>query len=195
MKEIELKFRIDNEAETIKNLNRIGCKYINYSIQSDVVFSNDKNINFNKMEPNTILLRIRKEQKKTYLTLKKSSTRSYECEEIEFEVCDSKKIYNFVEALGFTKIMEFTKGRKQFVYNELNICIDNIDDLGTYIEIEHLTNKDDSENIRNKILDFAKLININIDRIESRYYPQIILDNQRMRSDDNDKKNRCSYNI
>lgn len=181
MNEIELKFKIEagEKEKILNNLEKIGCLLCEKNIQVDCVYYNENNVD-NLINDGTVTIRTRIiNNSKMLLSLKKRGSEIYFCKEIEFYVEKSEKIEDFLNILGFAKVIEFKKIRKELKYDDFNICIDFIENVGDYIEIELLTKEENCELFRNKILQFANDIGLAECNIEHRYYPQIILEEKK----------------
>ena len=59
-----------------------------------------------------------------------------EREEIEFEVGDRSKVKKFLHALGYDLFLTFEKHRTVWLLDECLVCLDQVVELGNYIEIE-----------------------------------------------------------
>lgn len=93
-----------------------------------------------------------------------------ESEEIEFEVNSYEKANAFLKALGFKEWVQVNKKRRYSKYQDYNICIDEVERLGTFVEIELLVNEQNDINYEEQLLNVAKEIGINTDnRINSHY--------------------------
>jgi predicted adenylyl cyclase CyaB len=124
MIETEAKIKITKEeiSELIKKLGEP-----NFLIQENILYEISKGF-----------VRIRKENGKTILTLKKSAKGSFNSRtEIEFEVNSStEKLQEFFSSLGLSNPFFYKKERANF---RLNNCVVSLDLLHTgeyYIEIE-----------------------------------------------------------
>ena len=66
--------------------------------------------------------------------------------------------------------IEVKKHRQKARFNDMELCLDEIDDLGTFIEIEKLTNDEDTERIQAELFDFLLTLGIQKeDRITQGY--------------------------
>lgn len=178
MNEIELKFKVDNYSKLYETLCKYGGHFSDEIEQKDVVFYEKGNFNYD-IDYGTIVIRTREYNGKKILTLKKRASETFACKEIEFEVEKSEKIEDFINTLGFEKTMEFVKKRVEGQCEGFNISLDRLEGIGDYIEIEVLTDSDDIELYKNKIMKFASCIGVNINNLEPRYYPQIIMSRKR----------------
>lgn len=168
MREIELKFKIDNLDKIVCHLESIGCEISNPIVQSDCIFV--ENLNNTESTQGSVWLRIRKTDDKIQLNYKKQSTKKMESEEIEFEVGSYDAANSFLTALGFKKWVEVNKKRRHTKYKDCNICIDCVEKLGDFIELELLVEENDSVDYEKYLLSLAEELKIDTnDRINSHY--------------------------
>lgn len=86
-------------------------------------------------------LRIRKKNQKCLLDYKEiiDSREMYVQELVEYstEISDLKQMSSILIVLGFDLVIEVKKERYEFTYDKIfRICLDKVDDLGNFIEIE-----------------------------------------------------------
>lgn len=139
MREIELKFKIKDKDKLLNRLDNLDCKMGELIEQKDIIYVNDLN-NIESVE-GSVWLRLRKEQDNIELNYKKQSSRKQESKEIEFGVDSYEKAKQFLEELGYKKWVEVNKKRRYFKYLNYNLCIDEVERLGFFIEIELLVDK------------------------------------------------------
>lgn len=168
MREIELKFKVDNIDDIISFLEKSNCKISNIECQYDTIYV--QNLDNVESTEGSIWLRVRKTDEKIELNYKKQSAKKMESEEIEFEVNSYEKANAFLKALGFKEWFQVNKKRRYSKYQDYNICIDEVERLGTFVEIELLVNEQNDINYEEQLLNVAKEIGINTDnRINSHY--------------------------
>lgn len=168
MHEIELKFKVDNLDKIVNYLESIDCRISNPITQSDSIFVENLE-NVDSVE-GSVWLRIRKTDNTIELNYKKQSAKKMESEEIEFEVSDHDKANDFLSALGFKKWVEVNKRRRYTKYKDCNICIDQVERLGDFIELELLVDEKNDVNYEEALLNIAKELNIDTNsRINSHY--------------------------
>ena len=73
-------------------------------------------------------------------------------EEIEFPV-NCEKAESFLEKAGFLRKIEVVKERRLYHFNGIEVCVDDVEGLGTFIEIEK---QGDPDVERPKVLELAK---------------------------------------
>lgn len=100
-------------------------------------------------------------------------------DEFELGIEDSQKMLKILESLGFNKTAEINKKRTNYRYENFLFSCDDVKNIGFFIEIEYLG---DSENIKNKNLDFLrdKLKDLNIGEykeVKNKGYVQLFWNN------------------
>lgn len=144
MREIEVKARVDNLTTIVEALQAQNVAVTAPVNQHDIVYGPD---DVNGDGDNTApWLRIRIETKgnttKTYFTLKKSITNQMDSIEHETVVDDAEELEAIIKHLDFTLYSDLTKTRQKAHVGEIEICLDAIEGLGTFIEAEKLTTED-----------------------------------------------------
>ena len=173
MNEIELKFRVESFVEIKNKLVDLGCNKEKEVHQKDSVYVRDLMDTSN--EEGKIFIRIREENDIVELTLKKSSKDYYSSKEIEFEVSNYDYANDFLETLNLKRWVEVDKTRVQFSFKDFNICLDEVKQLGGFIEIEKLVkNNNEEARVKQEILDLASELNIDINSIVTKHYDTMI---------------------
>lgn len=168
MREIELKFKVENKNDIISFLEKNNCEISPINYQNDTIYVSDLN-NVESTEGST-WLRVRKTNELVELNYKKQSAKKMESEEIEFEVNSYELANKFLKALGFKEWVQVNKQRRYTKYKKYNICIDEVEKLGTFVEIELLIDDNNDTDYEQELLDIAKVIGIDItNRINSHY--------------------------
>lgn len=168
MREIELKFKADNIDEIISFLNTNNCEISQPIYQNDTIYV--QNLNNVESKEGSAYLRVRKTNQKVELNYKRQSAKKMESEEIEFEVSSYQMANEFLKAIGFKEWVQVNKVRKYSKYQEYNICIDEVERLGIFVEIELLVNEQNDIDYESKLLEIAKEMKIDTNnRINSHY--------------------------
>lgn len=147
MREIEIKVRIADKSELLGVLKNRNIVLSDPVTQRDQVFGVESASGGNgQSKP---WLRIRTETKgdltKQIFTLKKSVTSQLDSIEHETEISDEKELAKIIEHIGFTPYSDSTKTRQKAQIGEIEICVDSVNSLGDFIEVEKLT--DENANI------------------------------------------------
>lgn len=90
-------------------------------------------------------LRIRSETKqgsaKHIFTLKRSVTSQMDSIEHETEIADPVELEAIIGQLSFSLYSDLTKTRQKAHMGDIEICIDSVDGLGDFVEVEKLTDE------------------------------------------------------
>lgn len=168
--EIEIRAKINNLEKIEQNIIKLGAKLIKETKQVDEYFGE---INLYQKIGYSFLMRVRDEEDKKFMTYKGAeSKKDGVWEEYEFEIDDTKKSTDMFEAMGLEKIIVVNKYRKEYKFNDLTICLDAIDGLGDFIEIEFLNDKDFNKNNLKKLM---QKLNIKEDKIIHKGYVTMLL--------------------
>lgn len=57
-------------------------------------------------------------------------------EEFETDVTDAESLHAILESLGFEPVAELRKTRVRYEYRDVSICLDTVEDLGEFLEVE-----------------------------------------------------------
>lgn len=173
MKEIEVKYRLDDIDQLVKRLEKLGCKMSAIQYQKDTVYVSDlKHVN---SEAGSIFLRVRKNNDKVELNAKKHEKMMQSRKEVEFEVSSYEDANHFLELIGFEKWVEVMKKRVHTTYENCNVCIDEVDSLGSFVELEYVVGDlEDDQNILEKIERIAKKLGIDTTEEVHQYYDEMI---------------------
>lgn len=168
MREIELKFQVDNfdkiKSILANNHEKISEEYH----QSDTIYVSD--LNDTESKEGSLWLRVRKVNDKVEMNLKKQSAKKMESEEIEFEVSDYDLANRFLKTLGYQEWVSVNKIRTYSKYENVNICMDEVERLGCFIELELLIDENDDKDYESILLEYANKMGIDTDkRINSHY--------------------------
>lgn len=144
MREIEIKAKLNEPIPNfIAKLKDNGIQLGEELLQHDVVYGLPGAVD-NVLGANW--LRIRTENDTTiYFTLKKSVVGHLDSIEHEVVVDSAEELENIIKELGYELYSDLIKTRQKVKVGELEICVDDVEGLGTYVEVEKLC-ADDADN-------------------------------------------------
>ena len=174
--EIEVKAKV-KDFEIIKNkLKEIGCVLSMPIIQDDYIY-NKKGLNLYKDNAGFPVLRIREQNGKIIFTLKKNRSNELDCIEKELEVSNKDILKDIFELLDYESTVEVHKKRIKTNYKDYEICLDEVDGLGSYIEVEKMSDED-GEKVQNELFEFLQTLGVSKeDRVFNGYDTLIYLKN------------------
>lgn len=146
MREIEVKVRVADSKALAELLKDKGVELSEPVQQRDQVFGPD-GVN-GDAENDSPWLRIRSESlagKTIHIfTLKRSITNQMDSIEHETEITDPEELKRMIYHLGFMEFSDLTKTRQTGEYEGIGLCLDSIDELGDFLEVERLVGDDET---------------------------------------------------
>jgi adenylate cyclase class 2 len=136
--EIEMKIKVDSLGDTVAALDRCGGEFVGEFIERDLFFDGDEGHLLNK----GCGLRLRRRTgggvESNILTYKgKRQDGKYKArKEIEVEVDSLEDMILLLEELGYERKLEFEKRRKMWALGGCEVCLDELEPLGKFVEIE-----------------------------------------------------------
>jgi len=136
--EIEAKLKVDSLQEVEKRLQQLGARFVAEQLQSDIHFD-DSNATLTNADQ---CLRLRRqvigESTEYFLTYKGAKEKSNykKRQEIEIEVNDADSIHKLLSALGYEQKLCVEKNRRLWRLGECEVALDQLRELGDFVEIE-----------------------------------------------------------
>ncbi|CEG13205.1 conserved hypothetical protein [groundwater metagenome] len=165
MLEVEVKAKIKNPDKFEKKLTKINAKFLKREIQEDVYFNHPCR-DFAKTDE---ALRIRKIGNETFLTYKGKRLDAEAKTREEIEIKCGEEISEILTRLGFKAVANVKKSRTEYLFENLHICVDDVEQLGNFVEIEgkKLTDND-------KIFEILKFFGIEKSESIIKSYPELL---------------------
>jgi adenylate cyclase class 2 len=136
MREIELKARVRDKPSLLQKLKEQGIMLGAPKTHHDVVFCEPGQQDY---EEGSIWHRIRTEDGKTVIwTMKVDTGRKLDSIEHEVQVSDARELEQMLKTMGLELYSDLTKIRQKARHGGIEICLDDVEGLGTYIEAEKL---------------------------------------------------------
>ena len=154
MIEIEVKARVEDPRKLERAIIAFGATPLGIVKQADTYY-NSPNRDFGDTDE---ALRIRVEDGESFLTYKgpKLDKVSKTREEFQTEINDVSTMGNILSSLGFIPVATVIKKRKNFRIGDFLIALDEVRNLGDFVEIE--LNAKNSNNCEEKVETLLKFI-------------------------------------
>ena len=169
--EVEVKARVGDPDALRVRLRECG-EYRGFFEKEDLYFS--------RQGENNTLFRIRREPEGNTVTYKEKNVDSAGVEknrEHQFEVDDYLEFVKFAGYLGYVGYCEKQKKGELFLYRGANVELTLVKNLGWYIEIECLVERnEDVEPARNNVLGILADLGIPASSVEPRYYTDMLME-------------------
>ncbi len=139
MREIEVKAALRDKPLFLQKATEKGIVFGDPVIQDDVTY--ESTISYD--DPRWNIFRIRKQGGKVILTMKyKASSRSRDNHERETFIEDADQVADMLERVGYHLSVRLRKSRQVAHYQGLELCFDEIEGLGSFVEVEKLVDED-----------------------------------------------------
>ncbi|MDP1688739.1 MAG: class IV adenylate cyclase [bacterium] len=177
-KEIEVKAKVKNIQSLISRLSALGVSLSEPARQVDGIYTNFPDKEFADFKPGVNFLRIRKSGDKILFTLKQSLVNELEGIEKELEINNEQEMEDILILMGYHKAVEVIKVRRKTKYKDYEICLDEVETLGSFIEVEKITDED-SEQVQNEMFSFLMSLGVDKeDRVLNGYDTLVYLSKQ-----------------
>jgi adenylate cyclase, class 2 len=164
MKEVEVKAHIQNKDSVMSTLTAQGWSFSAPKRQEDTVYVRETG-SIPVYLANHDFLRLRKEENGTVLlTLKhhigRADNPNSAPHEYETTVGSREEIERMLLTLGFKEAVRINKVRVKAKKDTWEICVDEVEGLGSFIEIEEMTAVEDITAIQKSMTDFLSTLGI-----------------------------------
>ncbi len=161
MIEIEVKARVDDARKMERAIIAMGATPVGIENQADTYYNSQYN-DFGKTDE---ALRIRVQDGRYFLTYKgpKMDMVSKTRKEFQVDINDADGMGKILTSLGFFPVATVTKKRKNFRLGDFIIALDDVRNLGTFMEIE-IPIKDSGKYEEKVVLIFKFIEKIGISR-------------------------------
>lgn len=180
MREIEVKLKVNN-LPAVKNLFEAkGCVFSSPVTQHDVVYSRGGTSEWEAAKEGDIILRLRNQDGKTEFNLKQQKSSELDNLEYETSITNGEAMKDILRVLGWHPEVEVKKVRQKGKWGAYEICLDDVEQLGTYVELEKMTADDaDPVTVQNELLDVMESFGVPREDLEVRGYDTMIFQSRR----------------
>lgn len=137
--EVELKFLLQNREELVSKLNAMAKAEKANDLQRDTYYA-PPHKNFLDQKPISEWLRLRQSSKGSSINYKRwhnaDGAKTVSCDELESNVDNVEALARLLSALGFKELVVVEKSRSAWIFRGTKIAIDEVKDLGDFIELE-----------------------------------------------------------
>ena len=127
-------------------------------------------------------LRLRKSKKGMFITYKhffpENAKKTDYCDEFETKIDNFEGMKKMFKNLDFKEAVIVEKSRTVWIFEGVEIAIDEVSNLGFYIELEATGNFKDSQDGKSYLYQILKKLNIEVGEEDLRGYPFRILENK-----------------
>lgn len=172
MIEVEIKAQAGRD-QVVRRLKELGATFEKKVWQIDSYY----NAPHRDFKDTDEALRLREQGSRIYVTYKgkKLDPLSKTRKEVEVEVGDRDKMEDILISLGFKKTLDVMKERQIYHYKGAEVCLDRIEGLGDYVEVElQAENMDTVAQKRDETIAILRELGVTGDLIRESYLEMLL---------------------
>ena len=172
MIEVEIKAPA-GRAELTRKLSQLGAVFEKKVWQIDSYY----NAPHRDFKDTDEALRLREQGSRIYMTYKgkKLDPLSKTRKEVEVEVGDRDKMEDILISLGFKKTLDVIKERQIYHYKNAEICLDRVEGLGEYVEVEAMAENQKEIGVkRDEVIAILRELGVTADLIRESYLEMLL---------------------
>lgn len=158
MEEIEVKAKVNDLSIILEKLKNLNSTLSEPVTQKDKIFLHNST-DFPRIKSGVRVLRIRDTNGKITLTLKISEENELSCIEREIVVDNAGQAEKLLNLLGYREVVKVNKKRQKCKLNGLKICLDEVEKLGNFVEVEKMSDEDSSK-VQEELFQFLETLGI-----------------------------------
>lgn len=144
MYEVEVKAKLIDRQAVMEKLESFGCVFGEELHQIDRVFIPD-GVSFPpSVDSGVGILRVRKSNDTYIFTLKIQQGNRQDSIERELEILDGDRMVEILRLLKYQEVPTVDKQRIKTNYKDMEIVLDEVKELGEFIEVEKIVQNEDS---------------------------------------------------
>jgi predicted adenylyl cyclase CyaB len=186
MKEIEVLVKVEDDINLVKKVferfNYIGDNKTIDTYYYDPLRSNLKPNDKNQIDE---CMRIRTKNDKCYISYKVDhfdKDKWIYSDEYETEVYSYEQIVKIISLLGLKELLKIVNTKMTYTYQDYEIVLEFVEDLGTFMEVEYCTEDDvDINLIKSEIKEFINSLNIKVSDELNMGKPEMMINYQKNR--------------
>ena len=166
MKEVEILVEVYDDIEKLKNVLK-QYTYVGLKRTIDEYYYDPLRKNLKPDEKGRLnhCLRIRNKNDEFFVTYKDDIFENEKwlySDEYETKIESIEMIRNIFSKLGLIKFIEIDNEKETYIFEDYEIVVENVRNLGIFMEVEYCTNEDiDVKKVKDKIQKFIDSLNIN----------------------------------
>lgn len=172
--EVEIKARVDDLGTIRTRLLELGAKAMRTIRQRDQYLAHPSR----SFEDTDEALRVRVEDEQAFLTYKgpKLDASTKTRRELEVPIEDADTALAVFESLGFTLVPLVEKEREAFTWEDAIVTLDEVEGVGSFVEVELVAPEDGVDAARERVLSLAS--KLGLERLERRSYLEMLLEGE-----------------
>lgn len=172
--EVEVKARVDDLEDARQRLFKEGARQVTEIRQVDHYFDHP----CRSFKETDEALRVREEAGDIVLTYKgpKLDEETKTRHENELDIGSADAAVDLLESLGFTPAPLVEKNREVYELDDVTVCLDLVQNVGTFVELEQVTEPEDVDEARDRLIRMAE--DLDLTDLERRSYLELLIEEE-----------------
>jgi adenylate cyclase, class 2 len=169
VREVEVKYHVDDLGALLVALKARGIELSNPVYQDDQAYAPD-GWQFGESKLGISFVRLRTVDGRHYFALKQPGENAQACLEYETEVADRAAMHGAILRMGYRPTVRIAKVRRSATLELCSLCIDDVEGLGGFLELERIVPDDmPAEAIQAELAVFAASFSVAAVRTDETY--------------------------
>jgi adenylate cyclase, class 2 len=143
VREVEVKFEVADPTAVLIALRAHGIDLGEAVFQDDQAFA-PVGWSFGDSKLGVSFLRLRTVNGRHWFAVKQPGANAQDCLEYESEVADRPQMHQAILHMGYRATVRVAKTRRLGRHGEVSLCLDELDGVGTFLELERMVPADES---------------------------------------------------
>jgi adenylate cyclase, class 2 len=169
VREIEVKYRVKDLEGLLVALKARGIELGDPTHQDDQAYA-PVGWQFGDSKLGVSFLRLRTMAGRHYFALKQPGENAQACLEHETEVADRQAMHGAILQMGYYPTVRVAKSRRTAVLEHCSFCVDDLEGIGPFLELERMTPDDiPAEAIQAELAAFVTSLGVTAVRTDETY--------------------------
>ncbi|MFG1608601.1 class IV adenylate cyclase [Actinoplanes sp. NPDC049265] len=167
--EVEAKYRVGDLNELIAALTQRQVVLSEPSVQDDQAYA-PTTWSYGMSKIGIPFARLRTQQERHLFTVKKPVDNEMACLEHESEVVDRNAMHAALLTMGWAPTVRILKQRRTGSWAGASVCVDVVDGLGPFVEVERVVSKTESgERVQAELDALVRSLGVAVERVSDTY--------------------------
>jgi adenylate cyclase, class 2 len=168
-REVEVKYRVADTTAAAKVLTVAGFALSSPIHQDDQAYA-EVGWQYGMRKVGVAFARLRTQRGRHLFTLKKPIDNEMACTEYECEVSDREQMHHALVAMGFYPTVRIVKARRTASRAGLSVCLDDVEHVGSFLEVERLVAPEQSGlQVQAELDSFVRSLGVAVERTTETY--------------------------
>jgi adenylate cyclase class 2 len=169
VREVEVKYRVSDPEALLRALETSGIELAEPECQDDQAYAPD-GWSYGDSRIGVSFVRLRTVDGKHTFTVKRPAENALACSEYESGIADRAEMDRAVRAVGFYPTVRIAKTRRTAPVGDVLLCVDEVEDLGTFLELERMVADDVAAGpVQAELAEFVASLGVEAARTEETY--------------------------